>query len=127
MNKVFLIGRLTNRPELKQAGSGQVINFNLAVDRKFKDKNGNKQTDFIQCLAWNSTANYINNYINKGDMMAIDGSVETRNYEKDGKKIYITEINCDNVKKLSVSNRVETKEENKNFNLNINSDDLPFY
>lgn len=97
MNKVILIGRLTKDPEVKNTANGiAVAKFTLAVDRRFKDANGQRQTDFISCLAWRQTATFISSYFHKGSKIAITGSIQARNYDdKDGKKVYVTEVVVD--------------------------------
>lgn len=98
MNKVMLIGRLTADPEVKTtSNSTQVCKFSIAVDRRFKDANGNKQTDFISCVAWKQTAEFIGKYFHKGNRMALVGNIQTRTYEKDGQKVYVTEVIVDEV------------------------------
>lgn len=93
MNKVELIGRLTKDPELNStANQTQYANFTIAVDRKFKDANGQRQADFINCVAWRQTAAFITKYFKKGNRIGVTGSIQTRNYEKDGQKHYITEV-----------------------------------
>ena len=93
MNKVSLVGRITKEPELKLT-QNQIAycNFTLAVDRKFKDANGQRQTDFINCIAWKQTATFICKYFHKGNRIGISGSIQTRSYEKDGTKTFITEV-----------------------------------
>ena len=97
MNKVILMGRLTKEPEVKNTANGTAVaKFTLAVDRRFKDANGQKQTDFISCLAWRQTATFISSYFHKGSKIAITGSIQTRSYDdKDGKKVYVTEVVVD--------------------------------
>lgn len=97
MNKVILIGRLTKEPEVKNTPNGTAVaKFTLAVDRRFKDANGQRQTDFINCLAWRQTATFISSYFHKGSKIAVTGSVQTRNYDdNDGKKVYVTEVVVD--------------------------------
>lgn len=94
MNKVELVGRLTKDPEIKVTSSQtQFCNFTIAVDRRFKDANGNRQADFINCVAWKQTAVFINKYFKKGSRIGICGSIQTRSYDdKDGKKVFITEV-----------------------------------
>lgn len=98
MNKVQLIGRLTKDPEIKYTAS-QVANlsFTVACDRRFKDQNGQRQSDFINCVAWRQTAEFIAKYFNKGNKIALVGSIQTRTYEKNGAKQYITEVIVDEV------------------------------
>lgn len=88
MNNVVLIGRLTADPEYKQTPSGvSVTSFSIAVDRNYIDKDGNRQTDFINIVAWRNTADFICRYFSKGRMIAIEGSIQTRKYEdKNGNK-----------------------------------------
>lgn len=86
INNVTLAGRMTAAPELKTTTSGiMVTSFGIAVDRRYKWQNGEKQTDFINCVAWRNTAEFISNHFSKGDMIAIIGEIQTRKYkDKDG-------------------------------------------
>jgi single-strand DNA-binding protein len=98
MNKVILIGRLTRDPELKfTAGSGvAVTTFALAVDRNFKNKNGQREADFINIVAYSKLAEIMANYLKKGRLVAISGRIETRTYEgNDGQKKYYTDVVVD--------------------------------
>lgn len=89
MNKVILMGRLTKDVELKRSGDTVIGKFTVAVDRR----NKNKDTDFINCVAWNGTAEFINRYFHKGSMIAVVGELRTGSYEKsDGSKTYTTEV-----------------------------------
>lgn len=83
MNKVILLGRLTADPELRQTQSGiSSCRFTVAVDRGFTDKNtGERQADFIQCIAWRNTAEFVSRYFNKGKMICIEGSLRNNNYQ----------------------------------------------
>lgn len=94
MNKVILLGRLTKEPELKSTQNGiSRCAFNLAVDRRFKNANGERETDFINCTAWRTTAEFISKYFRKGQRIAIVGSIQVRSYETDsGERRYITEV-----------------------------------
>ena len=81
MNKVILIGRLTKDPEFRQTQSGIAnCRFGIAVDRPFKNDKGEKEADFINCIAWRQTAEFINNYFKKGQMIAVEGSMRNNNY-----------------------------------------------
>lgn len=91
MNKVFLIGRLTNEPVLRENETTKVAKFTLAVNRL---KEG---ADFINCIAWNKTAELISKYFKKGSQLAIEGRINTGSYEKDGKKVYTTDIIVENI------------------------------
>lgn len=99
MNKVILIGRLTKDPELTTTQNDvKRASFTLAVDRRFLDKDGNRQADFLPCVAWRGTAEFVGKYFTKGKKMALTGSVQTRSYDaQDGTKRYVTEINVDEV------------------------------
>ena len=93
MNKVTLIGRLTKDPEIKlTSNQTQFCNFTIAVDRRFKDSNGQRQADFINCVAWKQTVVFIQKYFKKGNRIGISGSIQTRSYDKDGQKVFITEV-----------------------------------
>ena len=102
MNKTILVGRLTANPELRQTQSGVAsCRFTVAVDRKFADKNtGEKQSDFITCVAWRQTAEFVSRYFNKGKMIALEGSLRTGKYQdKNHEDVthYTTEVYVDNV------------------------------
>lgn len=94
MNVVALTGRLTADVEVKQTPQGtSVVNFSIAVSRDYKDGEGNYPVDFINCVAWKHTADFISRFFNKGDMIALQGCIQTRNYtDKDGNKRYLTEV-----------------------------------
>ena len=102
MNNVNLIGRLTADPELRQTQSGiSSCRFTVAVDRKFADKNtGERQADFISCVAWRQTAEFVSRYFNKGSMIAVSGSLRTGKYQdKNHSDVthYTTDVYVDNV------------------------------
>lgn len=100
MNSVQLTGRLTKDPEAKQTQTGlSVCSFTLAVDRH----TSNQQTaDFISCVAWRQSADYLSKYGHKGDMVEIEGKIQTRNYDdRDGKKVYVTEVVANNLSLIS--------------------------
>lgn len=97
MNKVILTGRLTADPEIKTAANKNVCQFSVAVQRRFA-KDGQQQADFLNCVAWDKTAEFIGKYFVKGQMIAIEGRIQTRSWEgKDGKKQYATDIMVENV------------------------------
>ena len=93
-NKVILGGRLTADPELKTTTTGvSVTSFSIAVNRRFSGKNGeDNQADFINVTAWRQTAEFITRYFRKASSICIVGSIQTRNYEKDGQRVYVTEV-----------------------------------
>lgn len=91
INKVILMGRLTRDPELRHTNSGApVCSFSVAIDNGYGE---NRQTDFINCVAWNKTAEFVSNYFSKGKMIIVIGRISTRTWEgQDGKKNYATEV-----------------------------------
>lgn len=91
INKAILMGRLTRDPELRHTGSGTpVCSFSIAIDNGYGD---NRQTDFINCVAWNKTAEFVEKYFTKGRMIIVIGRISTRTWEgQDGKKNYVTEV-----------------------------------
>lgn len=99
LNSVIIMGRLTSTPELKTTNSGlSVTSFTVAVDRRFQKQGEEKQTDFLNVVAWRQAADFVCKYFNKGSMIAVQGELQTRNYEdKNGNKRTATEIVADNV------------------------------
>lgn len=95
MNKVILMGRLVRDPETRTMKDSTVCNFTLAVDRRFKNASGERQADFISCVAWRQTAEFVSKYFTKGSMVAVVGSIQTSTWEKDGVKQYKTDVNVD--------------------------------
>lgn len=94
MNKVDLIGRIVRTPEVKEIGNdNKVASFTIAVDRKFKNKNGEKEADFISIVFFGKAAGIIEQYFHKGDGIGISGRLQVRSYDnKEGKKVYVTEV-----------------------------------
>lgn len=132
INDVVLVGRLTKKPELKFITNGtKYSQFIVAVQRKFKNQNGEYESDFINCLMWSTAAENFINFTNKGSLVGIEGRIQTRSYEKDGVKKYIQEVVAENFSLLeskkvteSRSNAAQPIEENP-FN-GVSDDDLPF-
>ena len=91
INKVILMGRLTRDPEMRHTNSGTpVTTFSIAIDNGYGD---NKRTDFVNCLAWNKTAEFVTKYFTKGKMIIVIGRISTRSWEtQDGKRAYATEV-----------------------------------
>ena len=94
MNVICLMGRLVADPELKSTQSGvNVTSFCVAVDRAYQPKGQERQSDFINCVAWRQTAEFISKYFKKGSMVALEGSIQTRSWDdQDGKKRYATDV-----------------------------------
>lgn len=100
LNHIVIMGRLTRDPELRRTGSGiAVANFTLAVDRDFSSKDsGEKETDFIDCVAWRQTGEFVSKYFTKGRMACVSGSLQIRKWtDKDGNKRESAEVVADNV------------------------------
>ena len=99
MNSVNLIGRLSNSPQLRITTSGKKIcRFSIAVTRRFKNSVGDYETDFINCVAFNKTAELINEYVQKGDLVGVDGRIQTGSYTAgDGSKRYTTDVVAENI------------------------------
>ncbi|HAB7745323.1 TPA_asm: single-stranded DNA-binding protein [Listeria monocytogenes] len=155
MNRVVLVGRLANDPDLKYTPNGvAVATFRLAVNRPFKNQNGDQEADFINIVVWRKPAENAANYLRKGSLAGVDGRIQTRNYEgQDGKRVYVTEIVAESVQFLEPRNssqgtsnqnegiysnqtrnepqRANTSQNNDPFAndgkpIEINDDDLPF-
>ena len=141
LNKIVIMGRLTRDPELRRTGSGTAVtSFSLAVDRDFKSQSGEKETDFIDIVAWRSTAEFVSKYFTKGRMAVVEGRLQIRDWtDKAGNKRTTAEVVADNVY-FADSKRSESNENQKeNFNalsgrlsddfvpaLNDDTSELPF-
>lgn len=126
MNNVQLIGRITHELEKKhtQAG-GTVLRFAIAIDRG-KDKDGNdKGTDFINCVAFNKNAESIAKHSGKGCRIAVEGRIQTGSYEKDGRKVYTTDIMVDRKEFIDWANENQAQDLPSGYSA-VEDDDLPF-
>lgn len=118
LNKIILMGRLCTNPELRRTGSGtSVTSFSLACDRDFKSQSGEKETDFIEVVAWKNTAEFVSKYFSKGRMAVVEGRLQIRDWtDKAGNKRTTAEVVADNVY-FADSKRSESNENQKeNFN-----------
>lgn len=99
MNKAILVGNLTKDPEVRTTPNGvSVTSFTVAVQRRYKDADGNYQADFINCVAWRSTAEFVAKYFTKGSRIGVVGTIQTRTYDdQNGNKRYVTEVVADEV------------------------------
>ena len=152
INKVVLVGRLTKDVELRKTNSNKsVCSFTLACNRRFTSNQEGAQTaDFINCIAWNQSADFLAKYASKGAIVGVDGRIQTRNYEGQNGRVYVTEVVCDSVQLIggNRANASENNYSNQTFtpsseatysdnsmdddfsntpSLDISSDDLPFY
>lgn len=137
INRVVIVGRLTRDPDLRYTANGvAVANFTLAVNRPFSNQQGNQEADFINCVIWRKPAENLTNYMSKGNLIGVDGRLQTRSYDgQDGKTVYVTEVLAASVQFLEAKknqNRTnqETEQPNDSSNYNeapeISDDDLPF-
>ncbi len=156
INNVVLVGRLTKDIELRKTSSNiSTCSFTLACNRKYTSGNSNGPTaDFISCVAWRQSADFLAQYASKGSIVGVEGRITTRNYEGSNGKVYVTEVTCDSVQLIGGSKNASTNtnaipaSQNKTFtpsvepsfeennvqddfsntpSLDISSDDLPFY
>lgn len=125
LNRVVLTGRLTRDPELRYTGSGTAVcSFTVAVDRQFRNQNGDRDADFISCVIWRKSAENFANFTHKGSLVGIDGRLSTRNYENNqGQRVYVTEVTVDNFALLEPrsSNQGNNGGFNNNQNFNQNN------
>ena len=141
LNKIIIMGRLTRDPELRRTGSGTAVtSFSLACDRDFKSQSGDKETDFIEVVAWKNTAEFVSKYFSKGRMAVVEGRLQIRDWtDKAGNKRTTAEVVADNVY-FADSKRSEFNDnQRENFNalsgrlsddfvpaLNDDTSELPF-
>ena len=142
LNNVVLVGRMTKDAELRYTPQNQAIaTFTLAVNRNFKNANGEREADFINCVIWRQQAENLANWAKKGVLIGITGRIQTRSYEnQQGQRVYVTEVIADNFQLLesrnqsqdktqAISNEVPDFSRNNNLNgnpMDISDDDLPF-
>lgn len=127
MNTICLTGRVCAQPELKQTTSGlSVCSFSVAVDRDYK-VNGQKVSDFIPCVFWRGTAEFVSKYFGKGDMIAVVGSLESRKYtDKDGNNRIVWEVKADKVNFCGGKKEQEKQPENIDYEEITDGSDYPF-
>lgn len=125
MNKVILMGRLTKDADIRQANNTTVARFSLAVDRRFKQEGG-QDADFISCVAFGKTAEFIDKYIYKGMKIALEGRIQTGSYtNKDNVKIYTTDVVVEAVE-FAESKKQDNNDGAGFEEIDLNDDDLPF-
>ena len=112
MNCVQVIGRITAEPEVKVTQGGKsILSFSLAVQRDYKNRSGEYDTDFFRCVAYQSSADYLGKYAKKGDMLAVSGALRQNTYEnRDGKKVSSVEISVSSVQILSRKKSAPTED-----------------
>ncbi|MER2090578.1 single-stranded DNA-binding protein [Sporosarcina sp. JAI121] len=106
INRVVLVGRLTKDPELKYTQTGiAVTRFTLAVNRAFQNASGEREADFVSCVAWRKQAENVANFLRKGSLAGVDGRIQTGSFEgQDGKRVYTTEVVADSTQFLEPRN-----------------------
>lgn len=129
MNKVILMGRLTRDPEVRMSGDTAVARFSLAVDRRFK-KDGEQTADFINCVAFGKTGEFIEKYGRKGTKFVVEGRIQTGSYtNKDGQKVYTTDVVVEQVEfaesKASADGNTANNTSNSNTPTDTNFMDIP--
>ncbi len=117
INNVVLVGRITRDPEVTQTSSGvSLVRFTVACNRTFKDQNGERQADFINCTAWRYQADFMKNYVKKGNLISVEGRIQTGSYvDNDNQTRYTTEVLVE-----AVSNLEPRQDGQNNFNNNTN-------
>ena len=124
INRVVLVGRLTRDVEVRKTASGlSVATFTVACDRRMargQDGNNQQSADFISCVAWRQAADFLGSYARKGALVGGEGRIQTRNYDREGQKVYVTEIVCDTV------NLLESKSQSQNSGYQDNSYQQPY-
>ena len=148
MNRVVLVGRLVRDPnELRRsANNNAVISFTIAVDNRFT-KQEDRKADYVPCVAWSKTAEIVSQYAKKGALVGVEGRLQSRNYEKEGQKIFVLELLVDNIQFLETKAVAEQRRaaeaavpsaprsapkqaapqvEEDSSQINLNDDDLPF-
>lgn len=137
INNVVLVGRIVRDPELRYTPQNTAVaTFTLAVNRRFKNAQGEREADFINCVIWRQPAENLANWAKKGTLVGITGSIQVRNYEnKEGQRVYVTEVLADNFQMLeSNSNKTEKGKTKSNQDkdpfagspMEVSGDDLPF-
>lgn len=137
INNVVLVGRIVRDPELRYTPQNTAVaTFTLAVNRRFKNAQGERETDFINCVIWRQPAENLANWAKKGTLVGITGSIQVRNYEnKEGQRVYVTEVLADNFQMLESSSNKTEKGKTKSQQdkdpfagspMEVSDDDLPF-
>lgn len=114
MNKAILVGNLTRDPESKQIPSGvSCATFTVACNRRYVNQQGVREADFINCVVWRQTADFVLRYLRKGTKVAVEGTIQTRTYDaQDGTKRYVTEVVVDNVELAGSRGDGQSREDN---------------
>lgn len=124
INRVVLVGRITKDVDHRVTQSGvSVVSFTLAVNRNFTNASGEREADFINCVTWRASADFMRNYVKKGNLLGVDGRIQTRNYEdNDGRTVYVTEVVADSVQLLESRSSQESSGQFRNIQEDTSSD-----
>ena len=122
INRVVLVGRLTKDVELRKTNSNtSVCSFTLACNRRFQSQQGGQTADFINCIAWRQSADFLAKYASKGSIVGVEGRISTRSYDNQaGQKVYVTEVTCDSVQLIGGN-----RNSNDNYQTNTNQTFTP--
>ena len=127
MNKALLVGNLTRDPELSTIPNGTAVcKFSIAVNRRFADAEGNRQTDFFNIVAWRALGENCGKYLKKGSKVGVVGQIQTRTFEQDGQKKYFTEIIADEVEFLTPKTSGAGGGDDSDEMQPVTDDNLPF-
>lgn len=134
MNKLIMMGRLTKDPEVRYGSDGKAIaRFSLAVDRRYKDNNGNYPTDFFNLVSFGKTAEFVEKYLHKGVKILVEGEIRNNNYQKDGKTVYSDQIIANSVefcesRNSQTNTQADTQTDNDGFQVmeGVTDEQLPF-
>lgn len=120
MNSVDLVGRLTKDIDLKYTTNGTAVGtFNLAVNRDYTSKNGEREADFISCVIWRKAAENLSKFTNKGSLLGVQGRLQSRTYDnKEGQRVYATELIVDKFHLLESKNKIQGNSQNNKSNSN---------
>lgn len=123
INRVVLVGRLTKDPELKYTPNGVAsCRFQVAVNRTFQNQQGEREADFISCVAWRKQAENLANYIRKGGLIGLEGRIQTGSYEgQDGKRVYTTDVVADSIQFLEPRNSTGGSQSTSNYESSTNT------
>lgn len=115
INRTVLVGRLTKDPEIRYTQSGMAVaNFTMAVNRQFTNANGEREADFISCIVWRKAAENFCNFTHKGSLVGIDGRIQTSSYEKEGQRVYATQVVVDNFSLLEPKQQSQQRGQQSN-------------
>ena len=127
INHVVVVGRITKKPELKFTANGtKYTQFTVAVQRNFKNKDGEYEADFINCRLWRTAAENFAKFADKGSLVGIEGRIQTSSYDKDGKTVYITEVLAESFTLLETKATTEARNNQTQETIEFSEDDLPF-